>query len=141
MDPLVILIIATVIGCFILFVVIKKVLKFLVAALALIITAVIVGYLFLTGDGQLTKDYLPEAEQEKLEQFRSQSKETIKEKAGKVKETAVQKAEEQIDKAVQKSKEKIADEISGKSEKTETTPETKSNDASKQNETTNETTK
>jgi len=124
MDPIIILIVATVLGCFVLFVVIKKILKFLIAAIALILTAVVAGYLFLTGNGELTKDYLPETEQQKINAFRSQSKEALKEKAGQVKDAAIQKAEQQIENAVQKSKQKIADEITGKPEETTEAPET-----------------
>lgn len=119
MDPMVLLIIATALGCVVLFVVIKKIIKFMVAAIALILTAAVVGYLFLTGNGELTKDYLPETDQQKIETFRSQSKEKLKNKASQVKEKALQKAEEQLDQAVQKSKQKIADEIVGSDSETQ----------------------
>ena len=118
MDPIAILVIATIIGCVFLFVIIKKLLKFLVATFALIITASIIGYFFFTGNGELTKDFLPENEQKQLEEFREQSKESLKEQTGKIKNSAIKKVEQELDKAIQKSKERLGDEIAGRTGQT-----------------------
>jgi hypothetical protein len=112
------LVIATILGCVFLFVIIKKLLKFLVVTFALIITASIIGYFFFTGNGELTKDFLPESEQKQLEQFREKSKENLKEQTGKIKNTAIKKVEQELDKAIQKSKERLGDEITGRIKQT-----------------------
>ena len=146
MDPITILVIATILGCVFLFVIIKKLLKFLVVTFALIITASIIGYFFFTGNGELTKDFLPENEQNQIEQFREQSKENLKEKTSKIKNSAIKKVEQELDKAIQTSKERLGDEIAGRteqtvsgeaneksgSETTETTPKTPAEDNSQE---------
>ena len=118
MDPIAILVIATIIGCVFLFVIIKKLLKFLLATFTLIITASIIGYFFFTGNGELTKGFLPENEQKQLEEFREQSKENLKEQTGKIKNSAIKKVEQELDKAIQKSKERLGDEIAGRTGQT-----------------------
>lgn len=128
MISLPILIIGTVLGCIILFLVVKKVLKFLFFAFALIVTAIIIGTLFVTGDGEMTKDILSQEDQQKLEQIRNESKDKLKEKVTELKEKAVEKAEKGIEQAVQTSKEKMAEELTGQTKQPETTTEKSEDD-------------
>jgi hypothetical protein len=114
----ILLIVAAVVGFFLVFSIIKKILKFIFISIALLITLAIVGYLFLTGDGSMTAPYLPEAQQEQINNVRNSANTTIQNKAQEatdavknsaveMKNAAVESIEKTVEEGIEKGKEQL----------------------------------
>ena len=93
---------AVIVGIFLIFAIITKILKFIFISIALLITLAIVGYLFLTGDGSMTEAYLPEAQQEQINAIRNNTNAAIQNKAQEATDAMKNSALDMTDAAVEK---------------------------------------
>lgn len=95
-----IFIIAAILGLFLVFAIIKKIIKWMIILTTLIIMTLVGGFLFLSGDGSMTEEYLPDNVQNEINNVRDNTNQKIQNKANSVKEAATQKVNDATEKAV-----------------------------------------
>ena len=115
----IIIIVCAILGLFIVFSILKKLIKWILIFTSLLIVTVLGGYFFLTGDGSLTQDILPSEVQQEINTVRDSTNQKIKDKATEVKEAAVDKASETTDKAVQAIQDSVEESIKQSKERVE----------------------
>lgn len=103
----ILIIVATVLSALILYSFIKKLMKWMVIFVTTLLVTLIGGYLFLSGDGSLTQEYLPEIVQDEVNTLRNNTNQAIQQKANETKEKAIDKATEVTEKASNQMKEGI----------------------------------
>lgn len=97
---LIIGIVAGILGLFLVFAILKKIIKWMIILTTLLIMTLVGGYFFLTGDGSMTEEILPEEVQTEINGVRDGTNQKIQNKANAAKEAATQKVNEVTDKAV-----------------------------------------
>ena len=103
----ILMIIAALLGALVLFTLIKKLIKWMLIFATLLVLTLIGGYLFLSGDGSMTEEYLPEEVQQEVNTLRDNTNQTIKSKADETKQRALDKANQVTEEATNKMKEGI----------------------------------
>ena len=103
----ILMIVAALLGALVLFTLVKKLIKWMLIFATLLILTLIGGYLFLSGDGSMTQDYLPEEIQQEVNTLRDNTNQTIKSKADETKQRAIDKANQVTEEATNKMKEGI----------------------------------
>ena len=98
----ILIIVAGVLGALVLFSLIKKLIKWMLIFTTLLILTLVGGYLFLSGDGSMTQEYLPEEVQKEVNTLRDNANQTIKTKADETKQRAIDKANQVTEEASQK---------------------------------------
>ena len=101
------IIIAALLGALVLFTLVKKLIKWMLIFATLLVLTLIGGYLFLSGDGSMTQDYLPGEVQQEVNTLRNNTNQAIKEKADATKQRAMNKANQVTEEATNKMKEGI----------------------------------
>ena len=96
----IVFIIAAILGLFLVFAIIKKIIKWMIILTTLIIMTLVGGFLFLSGDGSVTGEYLPDGIQNEINSVRDNTNQKIQDKANSVKEAATQKVNNATEKAV-----------------------------------------
>ena len=144
------IIIAALLGALVLFTLVKKLIKWMLIFATLLVLTLIGGYLFLSGDGSMTQEYLPEEVQQEVNTLRDNTNQAIQKKANETKEKAMNKAnqvteeatnkmKEGIQKAVDESKKSIEKSVQETLNGTQTeAPSTEAGDAETENTTTEE---
>ena len=115
----IIIIVCAILGLFIVFSILKKLIKWMLIFTSLLILTLIGGYFFITGDGSLTEDILPSEIQEEINTVRDNTNQKIKNKTNEVKDAAVEKASEATDKAVEAIQESVEESIKQSKERVE----------------------
>ena len=103
----ILIIVAGVLGALVLFTLIQKLIKWMLIFTTLLVVTLIGGYLFLSGDGSMTQEYLPEKIQQEVNTLRDNTNQTIKAKADETKQRAIDKANQVTEEATNKMKEGI----------------------------------
>ena len=103
----ILMIIAALLGALVLFTLIKKLIKWMLIFATLLVLTLIGGYLFLSGDGSMTEEYLPEEVQQEVNTLRDNTNQAIQQKADETKEKAMNKASQVTEEATNKMKEGI----------------------------------
>ena len=67
----ILVIVACLLGALVLFTLIKKLLKWMLIFATMLVLTLIGGYLFLSGDGSMTQEYLPEEVQQEVNTLRN----------------------------------------------------------------------
>ena len=98
----IIFLVAAILGFFLVFAILKKIIKWMIILTTLLMMTLVGGWLFLSGDGSMTEQFLPENVQNKINTVRDNTNTTIKTKAEAVKDAATQKVNEATEKAVKK---------------------------------------
>lgn len=101
------MIVATVLGALVLFTLVKKLIKWMLIFATMLVITLIGGYLFLSGDGSMTQEYLPEEVQQEVNTLRNNTNQAIQQKADETKEKAMDKASQVTEEATNKMKEGI----------------------------------
>ena len=101
------IIIAALLGALVLFTLVKKLIKWMLIFATLLVLTLIGGYLFLSGDGSMTQEYLPEEVQQEVNTLRDNTNQAIQQKANETKEKAMNKANQVTEEATNKMKEGI----------------------------------
>ena len=76
---------------FIVFSIIKKLIKFVVVGCILLMTLLLGGYFFLFGDGHISEEYLPEQAHENLQNIRNDARKKVEKKADEITDQAIKK--------------------------------------------------
>ena len=95
------IIIAALLGALVLFTLVKKLIKWMLIFATLLVLTLIGGYLFLSGDGSMTQEYLPEEVQQEVNTLRDNTNQAIQQKANETKEKAMNKANQVTEEAHQ----------------------------------------
>lgn len=103
----ILIVVAGVLGALVLFSLIKKLIKWMLIFATMLVLTLIGGYLFLSGDGSMTQEYLPEEVQQEVNTLRDNTNQTIKAKADETKQRAMEKAGQVTEEATNKMKEGI----------------------------------
>ena len=103
----ILVIVACLLGALVLFTLIKKLLKWMLIFATMLVLTLIGGYLFLSGDGSMTQEYLPEEVQQEVNTLRNNTNQAIQQKADETKEKAMNKANQVTEDAANKMKEGI----------------------------------
>ena len=103
----ILMIVAAILGALVLFTLIKKLLKWMLIFATMLVLTLIGGYLFLSGDGSMTQDFLPEEVQQEVNSLRNNTNQAIQQKADETKEKAMNKASQVTEDATNKMKEGI----------------------------------
>ena len=130
----ILVIVACLLGALVLFTLVKKLIKWMLIFATMLVLTLIGGYLFLSGDGSMTEEYLPEEVQQEVNTIRNNTNQAIQQKADETKEKAMNKAsqvtedatnkmKEGIQKAVDESKKSIEKSVQEALNGTEQTPE------------------
>ena len=98
----IIFLVAAMLGFFLVFAILKKIIKWMIILTTLLMMTLVGGWLFLSGDGSMTEQFLPENIQNEINTVRDNTNTTIKTKAEAVKDAATQKVNEATEKAVKK---------------------------------------
>lgn len=130
----ILVIVACLLGALVLFTLVKKLIKWMLIFGTMLVLTLIGGYLFLSGDGSMTQEYLPEEVQQEVNTLRNNTNQAIQDKTNETKEKAMNKAsqvtedatnkmKEGIQKAVDESKKSIEKSVQDALSGTEETPE------------------
>lgn len=103
----IVIIVAGILSALVLFSIIKKLIKWILIFTTMLVLTLIGGYLFLSGDGSMTQEYLPEEVQQEVNTLRDNTNQTIKAKADETKQRAIDKASQVTEEATNKMKEGI----------------------------------
>ena len=103
----ILVIVACLLGALVLFTLIKKLIKWMLIFATMLVLTLIGGYLFLSGDGSMTQEYLPEEVQQEVNTLRNNTNQAIQQKADETKEKAMNKASQVTEEATNKMKEGI----------------------------------
>jgi gas vesicle protein len=103
----ILIVVAGVLGALVLFSLIKKLIKWMLIFATMLVLTLIGGYLFLSGDGSMTQEYLLEEVQQEVNTLRDNTNQTIKTKADETKQRAMEKAGQVTEEATNKMKEGI----------------------------------
>ena len=126
------LVIGGILAMFIVFFLIKKLIKLVFYSTLLLISTLIVGYFLFSGEEPVANQVLPEQEQQRLKELKSNAKEKLKERTEELKHSAVEKAEKGVQVVVEETKKKIAEQLNpdAKTEPNSVEKPAKENDAS-----------
>ena len=103
----ILIIVAGILGALVLFTLIKKLIKWMLIFGTMLVLTLVGGYLFLSGDGSMTQEYLPAPVQEEVNTLRNNTNQAIQQKANETKEKAMNKANQVREEATNKMKEGI----------------------------------
>jgi len=114
----ILIIVAAILAGLVLFSLIQKLIKWMLIFATLLVLTLVGGYLFLSGDGSMTEEYLPAEVQQEVNTLRDNTNQKIKTKAQETKakaqeqvnqiaEDATNKMKEGIEQAVEDSKKSI----------------------------------
>ncbi len=131
----ILVIVACLLSALVLFTLVKKLIKWMLIFATMLVLTLVGGYLFLSGDGSMTEEYLPEEVQQEVNTLRNNTNQAIQDKTNETKEKAMNKAnqvtedatnkmKEGIQKAVDESKKSIEKSVQEALNGTEQAPET-----------------
>ena len=114
----ILIIVAAILAGLVLFSLIQKLIKWMLIFATLLVLTLVGGYLFLSGDGSMTEEYLPEEVQQEVNTLRDNTNQKIKakteetkakaqEQVNQIAEDATNKMKEGIEQAVEDSKQSI----------------------------------
>ena len=103
----ILVIVACLLGALVLFTLVKNLIKWMLIFATMLVLTLIGGYLFLSGDGSMTEEYLPEEVQKEVNTLRNNTNLKIQQKADETKEKAMNKANQVTEDATNKMKEGI----------------------------------
>ena len=103
----IVIIVVGILGALVLFSIVKKLIKWMLIFMTMLVLTLIGGYLFLSGDGSMTQEYLPAEVQQEVNTLRDNTNQTIKAKADETKQRAIDKANQVTEEATNKMKEGI----------------------------------
>ena len=103
----ILVIVACLLGALVLFTLVKKLIKWMLIFATMLVMTLIGGYLFLSGDGSMTENYLPSEVQQEVNTLRNNTNQAIQDKSNETKEKAMNKASQVTEDATNKMKEGI----------------------------------
>ena len=103
----ILIIVACLLGALVLFTLVKKLIKWMLIFATMLVLTLIGGYLFLSGDGSMTEEYLPNQVQQEVNTIRNNTNQAIQDKTNETKEKAMKKANQVTEDATNKMKEGI----------------------------------
>lgn len=103
----ILVIVACLLGALVLFTLVKKLIKWMLIFGTMLVLTLIGGYLFLSGDGSMTENYLPSEVQQEVNTLRNNTNQAIQDKTNETKEKAMNKASQVTEDATNKMKEGI----------------------------------
>ena len=103
----ILVIVACLLGALVLFTLVKKLIKWMLIFATMLVLTLVGGYLFLSGDGSMTEEYLPEEVQQEVNTLRNNTNQAIQQKTNETKEKAMNKASQVTEDATNKMKEGI----------------------------------